>query len=491
MSETSRSPASDELVGDSLQGQLFRYARDLQELMDQQRQLQKNYQMVLKSMGRDVPENDLLSSTLMGASKIHLITDPAGRVLRHGPHSDAAMGRPGLTMLGGSIDRLLGSKSSDTVAGVLAKFAQSPALGGIEQRRLEIGDSGDGAGLCLFDLLAMQVVKDSDRREIVWLLQPAAQTNPIAIQSAFINASTADIGFFVTTPSGTIYSVNDVFTQLTGFHTVDVLGHNPRILGSGRHENSFFQDFFMTLLETGNWNGQILNRKKSGQIFLTWQSVKRVEDAHGNITSYISAVADLSITENHANLISPASYHDPVTGLANRRTLESHFDQALEQARVGGSTLRALFIHVEGLGQIAEELGYAVFDPARREVGLRLRSVETPHLHVFDVGGGNYAALLEGPLTDPEVIDIAASTTELLERPLRIGRHRPCIKAFIGCSSYPGDGVDMGTLLRHADTAMYGAKQFATPFCFYESIQALQPGAVHWSTGTLTHAPAP
>jgi diguanylate cyclase (GGDEF)-like protein/PAS domain S-box-containing protein len=460
---------------EALQRQLMRYAQDLQELMEQQRQLQQNYQMVLKSMGREVPDHDLLASTLLAASKLHVVTDLQGIVLRQSTEVNVALGLSGRTFVGGHIDALLAPTAGNGFGTVIAKFAGCQGLGGIEQRRLELGLSSQGAGVGQFDLLAMQVAQENGRKEIAWLFQPAAQSSAIAIQSAFINASTAEVGFFVTEPAGTICSVNEILTRITGFHSVDVLGQNPRLLGSGRHENAFFQDFFLALLDAGSWNGQILNRKKSGQIFLTWQSVKMVEDEQGNITSYIAAVADLSLTDSNASLTSPASYQDPVTGLANRRTLESHFGQALEHAREDGTTLWALFLNVDGLGRIGEELGYAVFDQARREVGLRLRSLERADLRVADIGGGNFVVLLQSELTDEEVAEIAASASELLEAPLHIEQHRPSVKAYIGCASYPKDGLDMGTLLRHADAAMYGAKKFATTLCFYESDASLRP----------------
>jgi diguanylate cyclase (GGDEF)-like protein/PAS domain S-box-containing protein len=425
--------------------------------------------MVLKSMGREVPDNDLLASTLIAASQINVTTDAQGIVMRHSPDVVGALGLAGSALVGAPIDSLLASAQSNGFGAVLAKFARAQGLGGIEQRRLELGQPNQAPGLGEFDLLAMQIAKENGRREIAWLLQPAEQSSAIAIQSAFINASKAAVGFFVTEPSGAICSVNSVLAQITGFHSADVLGQNPRLLGSGRHENAFFQDFFLALLDAGCWNGQILNRKKSGQIFLTWQSVKTVENEHGQITSYIAAVADLSLTESNSLLTSPTSYHDAVTGLANRRTLESYFVQALEHAHDKGASLRTLFLNIDGLDRMGEELGYTVFDQARREVGLRLQSIEQADLRVADIGGGNFVVLLQRALTDLDVTEIARSTAELLEAPLHIEHRRPKVKANIGCASYPKDGLDMGTLLKHADAAMVGAKRFGIPVCFYES----------------------
>ncbi len=469
MSNSTLAFAPVDLGVESLQRQLFRYAQDLQELMEQQSQLQQHYQMILRSMGREVPDTDLLASTLIAANQIHVVTDPQGIVLRQSPAVNAAFGLTGHTFIGGSIDALLAPSASNAFSHVIGKLASCAGLGGIEQRRLELGQSSQGTGFGQFDLLAMQVAKEIGRTEIYWLFQPAAQSSAIAIQSAFINASTADIGFFVTDPSGTICSVNAALNRLTGFSSTDVLGQNPRLLGSGRHENAFFQDFFLALLDAGCWNGQILNRKKSGQVFITWQSVKMVEDEHGNITSYIAAVADLSLTESNASLTSPAAYQDPVTGLLNRRALESHFVQALEHARAEGTTLRTLFLNVDGLNRIGEELGYTVFDQARREIGFRLRSIERAQMRAADIGGGNFVVLLQDTLTDSEVTEIATTTAQLLEAPLHIEQHRPNINAYMGCASYPKDGLDMGALLKHADAAMYAAKKFSTPFCFYES----------------------
>ena len=469
MNSTNLEFAPVDLETETLQSQLFRYAQDLQELMEQQRQLQQNYQMVLKSMGREVPDHDLLTSTLMAANEIHLVTDPQGMVRRHSPAVYTALDLPKQPLIGSSITRLQSSAGTNDFAIVLAKLARCVGLGGIEQRRIELGPFATDAPSSQFDLLVMQVASSNGEKEIVWLLQPAVQSSAIAIQSAFINASKGDVGFFVTDPQGTICSVNDALTKMTGFYSADVLGHNPRLLGSGRHENAFFQDFFLALLDAGCWNGQILNRKKNGQIFLTWQSVKMVESADASVTSYIAAVADLSLTESNARLTSPSSYHDPITGLTNRWAMEHYFDQALEQAREDRSTLRTIFLNIDGLGRIGDELGYVVVDQARREVGSRLQTIERLNVRVADYGGANFVLLLQESLTDEQVTELATSLSKLLEAPLHIGPHRPRVRVYMGCASYPFDGLSTGTLLKHADAAMYGAKKFSTQFCFYES----------------------
>lgn len=454
---------------ETLRHQLFRYAQDLQELMDQQRQLQQNYQMVLKSLGREVPENDLLAKVLIETSPLHIVTDTLGRVLRQSENVNATLGLSGHTLVGESISAALAPDQLNGFQTVIAKFAGSAGLGGIEQRRLKLGHAAQSPGLGQFDVLTLQVRNGGGQNELYWLMRPAGKSSAMEVQGAFASACSTDIGVFTTDPSGTICTVNEALTRMTGFRSAEVLGQNPRLLGSGRHENAFFQEFFLALLDTGSWNGQILNRKKNGQIFLTWQSVKIVEDEYGNVTSYMAAVADLSLTNRGSTQISPDAYLNSVTGLANRRSLESYFCQALEQAHTDGTILRSLFLSVDGLSRIGEELGYFALDQARREVGLRLQAIERPDLRIADIDGGNFVLLIQSPMTESELAEFALSTSNRLEAPLQIGQQQVTVKIYIGCASYPKDGRDMGTLLRHADAALYGAKKFDTPFCVYES----------------------
>ena len=456
---------------ESMQRQLFRYAQDLQELMHQQSTLEQHYKMLLKTLGRDVPANDLLSSTLIATSKLYVVTDPLGTVLRHSADADCEIGSPGHVLVGGHINALLSNTGSGGFGSVMARLAQREGTSGILQSRLELGHTSTGLGLGVFDVLAMQVPVSTALNEIYWLFQPATfpDSSDTEIQNSFINAHGSDVGLFVTTPWGDIRGVNAALTKATGFQSAEMLGQNPKMFGSGHHGHAFYQDFFMSLLDTGYWNGQILNRKKNGQIFLIWQSVKMVENAHGEIVSYISAVADLSLTEANASLSSPTAYRDPLSGLANRRTLDNHFNNVTRLERNQGATLWMLLLNLGEIVRLGDELGFAAADQARREVGGRLKSIERSELSTYDIGSGNFVALIQGDLNDAQVMKIARSALTLLETPMRLGQQLASVHAFIGCVSYPHDGKDLETLLKHAEIAMFGAKNFANPICFYEA----------------------
>jgi diguanylate cyclase (GGDEF)-like protein/PAS domain S-box-containing protein len=454
---------------DALQHQLFRYAQDLQELMEQQSQLQQRYQMVLESVGRSVPETDVLSRTLIQNSKLYLVTDAQGIIKQVSPELQEIFGFHGADPCGKYIDQLVAPAHIDGFESVFGKFEMASRLGGIEQRRLELCNPAPNGPTLAFDVFAMQV-RENGNQEIYWVLQVAAPgKDPLEAQKVFFSAVQGQDGILVTDPLGSILAVSTAFTSICGYRSVDLLGENPSLLGSGRHDNTFFQDFWLELLVAGCWNGQLFNRRRNGQIFLCWQSVKMVEDAHGNVVSYVAAQADLSVRDGNSKKMAQLAYHDPLTGLANRRLLEDQLNQHLTDARRDKTGLCAIFLGIDGMKSISENLGYAVGDLVRQEVGARLAKLERPGLSVAQLSGEEFVMLMLGVETERDIECIANDTLGALTAPFLIGQHRITVKANMGCARYPQDGDDMPTLLKHADAAMYGAKRFNTHFCFYET----------------------
>jgi diguanylate cyclase (GGDEF)-like protein len=149
--------------------------------------------------------------------------------------------------------------------------------------------------------------------------------------------------------------------------------------------------------------------------------------------------------------------------------LDNHFNNVTRLERNQGATLWMLLLNLGEIVRLGDELGFAAADQARREVGGRLKSIERSELSTYDIGSGNFVALIQGDLNDAQVMKIARSALTLLETPMRLGQQLASVHAFIGCVSYPHDGKDLETLLKHAEIAMFGAKNFANPICFYEA----------------------
>jgi diguanylate cyclase (GGDEF)-like protein/PAS domain S-box-containing protein len=455
---------------DALESQLYRYAQDLQELMEQQSELQQRYQMVLQSVGRKVPQNDVLASVLMQTQLLHVVTNVHGAVQHMSPDVIAALDLQGVDMRGEPIAYLLADgpdadSDADGFAQVLGKFGQSKGLGGIEQRCLVLVGGAENR----FDVLAMQLRKNGIL-QVLWVLQAAVQgQDGIEIQKSILGTTLAPEGLFLTNPFGTVLAVNPAFESITGYEAAQLVGQNPRLLSSGRHDNTFFQDFWLELLDSGCWNGQMFNRRENGQIFLCWQSVKMVEDESGRVISYMAAVSDLSLRDSKRAKMAQMAYHDPLTGLSNRRLFEDQLGQRIEHARLNNTPLCIMFLDIDGLKTVSDELGYAVGDQVRKALGARLMSLERAELRVAQLGGEEFVLLLTGVLNEQDIEAVGFATLRAMTAQFQVRHHQIVLQANLGCARYPQDGADVATLLKHADAAMYGAKQFDTHFCFYDT----------------------
>jgi diguanylate cyclase (GGDEF)-like protein/PAS domain S-box-containing protein len=321
-------------------------------------------------------------------------------------------------------------------------------------------------------VMAMQITQGEQRR-IGWFFKasPYLDEDLVTVQDSFIQETAGDVGILVTNPFGTICTINSAFSDLTGFEVNDVIGENPRLLGSGRHDTAFFQDFWLALLDTGCWNGQMLNRRKNGKIFLTWQSIRMVEDGEGKVISYICAMVDISLRKTRSTSAYAMSlvHQDPLTGLFNRRYFEETLRQALEMARKQGSELCVLFVDVEGVKRVSDEYGFAAGDQTRKELGLRMKSLARPDLSLALLGSEEFAILLQGTPSPARISQIANEALAKLAAPLHIDHHRITVKACIGAASYPRDGSSLGGLLKHAHAAMYAARKAGTYFSPYQA----------------------
>jgi diguanylate cyclase (GGDEF)-like protein/PAS domain S-box-containing protein len=442
---------------DALENQLYRYAQDLQELMEQQAKMQQRYRMALQSIGRDVPESDLLSDMLLNAAKMYVVTDALGVVLRISDDLEHAFDVPRSDLCGRFIDQLAAPESVDGFRNVILKFSCVQGLGGIEQRRFALDRLARSSVAEWFEVFAMQVQR-STGLEIFWLIYPAvpAGGSAISIQKTLFKSTGGDCGLVLTDPFGTIHSVTPSFTRVTGYAEADVVGRNPRILGAGRHDNAFFQEFWLALLENGCWNGQLLNRRQNGKSFLAWQSVKMVEDERGNTVSYLAALADLSLRDSASKQSPHLVYHDSLTGLPNRRLFEERLTQAMARARLDDSVLHIVFLDVDGLRNIGSEFGHTEEDRVRLALGDRLKALESSDVRVAQIGEDEFVMLLCAAQSVGEVEASARKAQDVLSQPYSIGNKQRRVSVLLGCVRFPQDGSNLGALLKRANSTMYG-----------------------------------
>lgn len=255
-----------------------------------------------------------------------------------------------------------------------------------------------------------------------------------------------------------IVAVNPAFTRETGFAIQDLYGKNPSVLASGHTPRDTYQAMWAMLQETGYWQGELWDRRSSGEIYPKWTRISVIRNEQGDITHYIANFTDLSERKAAEERIHRLAHHDPLTNLFNRFSLESQLEQALRTARRERQQLAVMFIDMDRFKDINDTLGHPVGDALLVKVSARLMEVVRESDIVARLGGDEFVVVLTGMDAAMAVTTIAGKIIHALEQPYHAVGHTLNSSASIGISLFPGDGDNVETLMKNADTALYHAK---------------------------------
>jgi len=265
-------------------------------------------------------------------------------------------------------------------------------------------------------------------------------------------------GIMVANAQRLITKVNPAFTRITGYEADEVLGRSPRVLSSGRHGPAFYDAFWASLNEKGFWRGEVWNRRKSGEEFAVLQAVSVVHDALGQVLHYVSVFTDISQIKAHELELDRVANYDPLTQLPNRRLLSDRLQQALIRAERSGKLCAVCFLDLDGFKAINDLHGHAVGDQVLVGVAAHLSAVLRADDTLARLGGDEFV-LVAAVASPDECTLILDRVLQVVRQPVGEGDHVFSLTASIGVSLFPADNADPDTLLRHADQAMYQAKQ--------------------------------
>jgi diguanylate cyclase (GGDEF)-like protein/PAS domain S-box-containing protein len=262
----------------------------------------------------------------------------------------------------------------------------------------------------------------------------------------------------ITDANGTLVSVNDAFTQITGYDAKDAIGQTPRLLKSGRHDDDFYRKMWSQILDTGHWQGEIWNRRKNGEIYPEWLGVTVTRDDHGQVCEYIGIFMDIGEHKKAQERIEQLGYYDPLTGLANRRLLSDRTRQVIAAAQRQDHLVGLIFLDLDHFKDVNDAMGHLVGDELLKHVATRLQECVRQSDTVCRMGGDEFVVLLAKVNSPDNVADACSKVLAALSGAFEFKQHVIRISCSIGASIYPVDGESFDDLLRHADTAMYQAK---------------------------------
>ena len=276
-------------------------------------------------------------------------------------------------------------------------------------------------------------------------------------QAARVFESTSE-GIVLTDLNGNIVAVNRAFTDITGYREEEVLGHNPRMMQSGRHDVVFYREMWRALQTNGEWRGEIWNRRKNGDVYPEWLTLSTVRNEAGEPVQYVAIFTDLSLIKETQSQVDFLGHHDALTRLPNRLLLRDRCAHAIARAQHNGDNLAVLVLDLDRFKNVNETLGHSVGDELLLELAGRLREATRGGDTVARLGGDGFVFLLESQVDAQSAMMAAQDLLRRIAQPIVVGGHELVMTASIGISLYPGDGADVDTLLMHADRALYEAK---------------------------------
>ena len=278
-------------------------------------------------------------------------------------------------------------------------------------------------------------------------------------------------GIMIIDPQGRIVDVNRAVCRSANLDLDDLLGMNPRFLLDSGNPPGFFADITDAALNLGSWQGEAWLRRKGREPYPAWLVLNAVRDAQGQISHYIAITLDISERKKNEQRIAYMAQHDALTGLPNRSLCQERLQMSIDQASRSGQKVAVLFVDLDRFKNINDSLGHHVGDGLLRSIASRLLNTVRNGDTVARLGGDEFVVILNG-IADVEEIGkiVDQRLISQIRKPHHVDGAELHISCSVGVAVYPDDGSDIDRLMRHADAAMYQAKnsgrdnlQFFTP----------------------------
>ncbi|MES9860189.1 MAG: EAL domain-containing protein [Candidatus Thiodiazotropha sp. 4PDIV1] len=317
----------------------------------------------------------------------------------------------------------------------------------------------DGSLVQVFSSHVMLTGKD-DSPEMYCIDVDLTQLKMAQVQIDLLSQAVeqSPVSVVITDKDAQIEYVNSAFLKISGYSAEELVGQNPRILKSGNTPEALYQELWQAITNGKTWQGELQNRKKSGEIYWEHVHISPVTDSTGNSFHYLAIKEDITLQKKQAEKILQQAHFDSLTGLPNRFLSLDRLGQLIKEAERNGNLVAVLFIDLDDFKKVNDSLGHEVGDvvliKAAERLGDSVRQGDT----VGRLGGDEFIVLLGGLKHPKDSIAVVKPLIEGFRRSFNIDGRDLLLTASIGIAVYPNDGLQASELLRNADSAMYHSK---------------------------------
>jgi len=280
----------------------------------------------------------------------------------------------------------------------------------------------------------------------------------------------------VTDADNHIIAINSSFTKMTGYTAQEVLGKNPRILSSGLQSAEFYQAMWHALNTTGHWQGEIQNKRKNGEKYVEWLSINSIYNEDGSLHRRVALFSDITEKKKIENLVWTQANYDHLTQLPNRRLFTDRLDHEIRKAKRDNYLIALLFIDLDRFKEVNDTQGHDVGDLLLIEATHRLKQCVRDSDTLARLGGDEFTVIIPKVHNVTDISRIAQNIINNLSLPFMLKGKESFISASMGIALFPNDAHAMSDLIKHADQAMYAAKNDGRG-CFRFFTKAMQDKA--------------
>jgi len=280
----------------------------------------------------------------------------------------------------------------------------------------------------------------------------------------------ASEGMVVTDVAGRILAVNPAFSEISGYRADEALGQTPAKFASGEHNDEFYRKMWHSLASNGRWSGEVINRRKSGELYAEWLSIVAVGEPDDRATRYVGLFSDITERKREEDHIRRLAHFDSLTGLPNRILFGDRLRSMISMLERRSGKLAMLYLDLDRFKPINDQYGHAFGDKVLIEVARRMTTCLRDSDSLSRRGGDEFVALLESDTPRTAATLVCRKLIDVVEQPISIDGNTVDLGVSIGVAIYPRDSDDPEGLLDAADKALYTAKQSGRgDFCFYRN----------------------
>jgi diguanylate cyclase (GGDEF)-like protein/PAS domain S-box-containing protein len=263
----------------------------------------------------------------------------------------------------------------------------------------------------------------------------------------------------ITDADGVIVEANPAFCIISGYTRDEAIGQPLSLLNSGQQSDAFYKSMWELLNTTGKWDGEIINRRKSGELFPIWETINSVKNQQGKITNYVGVFRDISKLKQSEKELHDLAYYDHLTQLPNRTLFYEYLEHEIANSKRNYTNIAVFFIDLDRFKNVNDTLGHASGDLLLKEVVLRLQQTIRETDIVARQGGDEFLIFLPGLKNVDYVALTAEKIIKKLKAPFFVSNNEVHIGCSIGISIFPYDGSTVEQLVKHSDIAMYHSKE--------------------------------